>query len=156
MKIDFFCVCVCVWKVRVVNLGMWLIWGCSYKSIKTGREWWGWHHPSFTSHQTDSVYQTSPEGLFFFILSFVRLQSLTPNLLVYFSDCPWNCTAVFVITSSPLIDVSSDLLIFHEFPLCFNWAASPIACVNCSWFAPERFLSEQWGHVFVDGKKKHN
>lgn len=59
-----------------------------------------------------------------------------------------------------LIDVCSDLLIFHEFLLCFNSAASlPIACVNCSRFALRHLRCELWGRVFffvdVDGEE-HN
>lgn len=100
----------------------------------------------------------SPKScLCFSFIHSIRLEASTLNLKHLPSHphyCPRNSTAVFVITSSALIDVCGDLLIFHEFLLCFNWAASPTACVNCSEFAPERRQCEQRVCVFVDGKKE--
>lgn len=88
----------------------------------------GWHHTPFTSNQTDPLYQTSTPKTYFFICSFHQTSGLDsepyapprpppPAPQLHPQNCPWNSTAVFVITSSALIDVCGDLLIFHEFPL---------------------------------------
>lgn len=116
-------------------------------------------HPSLLIRLIGFITQVPKIFLFLFFFHLFIPPDLRPRLWNLSASHPapnnWprNSTAVFVITSSALIDVCGDLLIFHEFPLCFNCAASPTACVNCSQFAPERRWCEQLGCVFVDGKR---
>lgn len=144
-------ICVCL-QSEGGEFGVSTLWSQKHKLIEkrgTG-EWWG---DIILLSLLISGFQFMRQALKGWCLGCLSIPQTQITVLhsepfSFLFDCPWNCMVVFVITSLPLIDISSDLLIFHEFPLCFNWTASPIACVNCSCSALKHFRVS-YGDMFL-------